>query len=64
MTGELKLGRDELQDRLRQFDRAVALLHPGRSFRLVLVGGGRWCFSAAWPDQPPISMPCLSPSNS
>lgn len=40
MTRPLELGREELEDRLRQFDRAVTLLHPGRSFRLVLVGGG------------------------
>ncbi|MDO9556314.1 MAG: DUF6036 family nucleotidyltransferase [Coriobacteriia bacterium] len=40
MTGLLELGKEELEDRLRQFDRAGALLYPGRSFRLVLVGGG------------------------
>ncbi len=36
----MDLGREELEDRLREFDRAVALLYPGRRFRLVLVGGG------------------------
>ncbi len=40
MAGSLELGKEELEDRLRQFDRAVALLYPGRCFRLVLVGGG------------------------
>lgn len=36
----MRLGREELEDRLRQLDRAVGLLYPGRSFRLVVVGGG------------------------
>lgn len=36
----LELGKEELESRLREFDRAVALLFPGRRFRLVLVGGG------------------------
>jgi hypothetical protein len=36
----LELGKEELENRLREFDRAVTLLYPGRSFRLVLVGGG------------------------
>ncbi|MDA3936292.1 MAG: DUF6036 family nucleotidyltransferase [Actinomycetota bacterium] len=40
MAGLLDLGREELEDRLRECDRAVALLYPHRSFRLVLVGGG------------------------
>lgn len=40
MAGVLDMGEDELRSRLRGFDRAVALLYPGRSFRLVLVGGG------------------------
>jgi hypothetical protein len=40
MAGRLELGKGELEDRLRQLDRAVALVYPGRSFRLVLVGGG------------------------
>lgn len=40
MVGFANMGPDELRDRLRQFDRAVALLYPGQLFRLVLVGGG------------------------
>jgi len=40
MAGSLELGREELEDRLRQFDRAVGLMCPGQSFRIVLVGGG------------------------
>jgi len=40
MSGSLELGREELEGRLREFDRAVGLLYPGRTFRLVLVGGG------------------------
>jgi hypothetical protein len=40
MAGNLEMGEHELRKRLLEFDRAVALLHPGRSFRLVLVGGG------------------------
>jgi hypothetical protein len=40
VTGELQLGRNELEDRLRAFDRAVALLYPRRAFEMVLVGGG------------------------
>ena len=40
MAGFSNMGPDELRDRLRQFDRAVALLYPGQLFRLVLVGGG------------------------
>jgi hypothetical protein len=40
MTGVLDMGEDELRERLRDFDRAVALLYPDRAFRLVLVGGG------------------------
>jgi hypothetical protein len=40
MAGLLELGKEELENRLREFDRAVSLLYPGRSFRLVLVGGG------------------------
>jgi hypothetical protein len=34
------MGRDELLERLRQFDRAVALEYPGCVFQLVIVGGG------------------------
>ncbi len=33
------MGEQELRARLLDFDRAAALLHPGRRFRLVLVGG-------------------------
>lgn len=40
MTSGLDMGELELRNRLLAFDRAVALLYPGRSFRLVLVGGG------------------------
>ena len=40
MVGVTDMGGEELRSRLLAFDRAVALLHPGRSFRLVLVGGG------------------------
>lgn len=40
MAGLLELGKEELENRLREFDRAVTLLYPRRSFRLVLVGGG------------------------
>ena len=40
MAGNLDMGKKELRNRLIEFDRAVALLHPDRSFRLVLVGGG------------------------
>lgn len=32
MAGTLRLVKDELEDRLRQFDRAVALLYPERTF--------------------------------
>jgi len=40
MSGSLELGREELEDRLRKFDRAVSLLYPSQTFQLVLVGGG------------------------
>ncbi len=40
MSGPLALGRRELEGRLVEFDRAVGLLYPGKTFRLVLVGGG------------------------
>lgn len=40
MRGQVELGRKELEDRLRQFDRAVTLSFPGQFFRLVIVGGG------------------------
>lgn len=40
MTSGLDMGELELRNRLLEFDRAVSLLYPGRTFRLVLVGGG------------------------
>lgn len=40
MAGALDLGPDELRSRLLEFDRAVELEYPERSFRLVIVGGG------------------------
>ena len=40
MAAGLELGKEELENRLREFDRAVSLVHPGRLFRRVLVGGG------------------------
>ena len=40
MTTDSEMGELELRRRLLDFDRAVALTHPGRSFHLVLVGGG------------------------
>lgn len=53
--------RDELRARLLEFDRAVALLHPGRSFRLVLVGGGAMvllgCLARATDDLDALQFP-------
>lgn len=40
MAGKIKMGEPELRQRLIEFDRAVALIHPGRSYHLVLAGGG------------------------
>jgi hypothetical protein len=40
MTTDSGMGELELRGRLLEFDRAVTLMHPGRTFRLVLVGGG------------------------
>ena len=40
MAGMHDMGVNELRARLEEFDRAVALRFPGRSFRLVIVGGG------------------------
>ena len=54
MTGVTDMGREELRSRLLAFDRAVALLHPGHSFRLVLVGGGAMVLSAASHARRPI----------
>jgi hypothetical protein len=39
MAERLEMGEPELRRRLSEFDRAVALIHPNRSFRLVLAGG-------------------------
>ncbi len=61
MSGSLNLGREELEDRLRQFDRAVGLLYPGRAFRLVLVGGGAMiligCLTRATADLDALNVP-------
>jgi hypothetical protein len=40
MASALDMGPDELRSRLLGFDKAVGLKYPGRSFRLILVGGG------------------------
>lgn len=40
MAGVAGMEADELRQRLKEFDRAVHLVHPDRSFRLVIVGGG------------------------
>lgn len=40
VVGAFDMGRDELLSRMREFDRAVTLLFPSRSFRLVVAGGG------------------------
>lgn len=40
MVKKLQMGASELRQRLLEFDRAVGLLHPNRSFYLVLAGGG------------------------
>lgn len=40
MASRLEMGEQDLRKRLVEFDRAVSLLHPGRFFRLVFVGGG------------------------
>lgn len=40
MASMREMGPEELRSRLLAFDRAVALLFPGETFRLVLVGGG------------------------
>jgi hypothetical protein len=61
MSGSLELGREELEDRLREFDRAVALLHPGRTLRLVLVGGGAMvllgCLARSTADLDALNVP-------
>lgn len=57
----MELGREELEDRLREFDRAVGLLHPGRTFRLVLVGGGAMvllgCLARSTADLDALNVP-------
>lgn len=61
MVGPLQLGRDGLENRLREFDRAVSLLFPGRAFRLVLVGGGAMvllgCLTRSTADLDALSVP-------
>ena len=61
MGGRPQLNRQELEGRLLQFDQAVALLHPGRSFRLVLVGGGALvllgCLARSTADLDALSVP-------
>jgi hypothetical protein len=61
MAGVLDMGEDDLRNRLREFDRAVALLYPGRSFRLVLVGGGAMvllgCLARATSDLDALMFP-------
>jgi hypothetical protein len=61
MSGSLELGREELEDRLREFDRAVSLLYPGRTFRLVLVGGGAMvllgCLARSTADLDALNVP-------
>lgn len=41
MVGFANMGPDKLRERLRQFDRAVALLYPGQSFRLFWLAAAR-----------------------
>ena len=36
MANACDMGEHELRNRLREFDRAVGMLYPGRHFRLVL----------------------------
>lgn len=61
MSDSLNLGREELESRLREFDRAVGLLHPGRTFRLVLVGGSAMiligCLTRATADLDALNVP-------
>jgi len=61
MSGSLELGREELEDRLREIDRAVSLLYPGRTFRLVLVGGGAMvllgCLARSTADLDALNVP-------
>ncbi|MCL5887716.1 MAG: DUF6036 family nucleotidyltransferase [Actinobacteria bacterium] len=61
MPGSLELGKEELENRLREFDRTVYLLYPGRTFRLVLVGGGAMvllgCLNRSTADLDALSFP-------
>ena len=61
MSGSMELGRDDLEDRLREFDRAVGLLYPGRTFRLVLVGGAAMvllgCLARSTADLDALNVP-------
>lgn len=61
MSGSLELGREALEDRLREFDRAVSLLYPGRAFRLMLVGGGAMvllgCLARSTADLDALNVP-------
>jgi hypothetical protein len=61
MGGVLDMGEDELRGRLREFDRAVGLLHPGRLCRLVFVGGGAMvllgCLARATSDLDALEFP-------
>ncbi|MDZ4179129.1 MAG: DUF6036 family nucleotidyltransferase [Coriobacteriia bacterium] len=40
MLKKLQMGESELRQRLLEFDRAAGVLHPDRTFYLVLAGGG------------------------
>ena len=55
------MGRDELLARLRGLDRAAALLHPDRAFRVVFVGGGALvllgCLARATADLDALQFP-------
>lgn len=61
MAGVSEMGPEELRNRLEAFDRAVCLLHPGRSFRLIIVGGGALvlmgCIARATSDLDALSFP-------
>lgn len=55
------MAQKELRERLLGFDAAVAMLHPGRSYRLVLVGGGAMvllgCLARATDDLDALRFP-------
>ena len=40
MVEQPQMGEPELRQRLLEFDRAVGVLHPGKTLYLVLAGGG------------------------